>query len=172
MGANLLIFVMAAGLATAPMQVFERRVSNYAKLHRKLEAQLPRLKPTDSPEAIANHQKELAARIQAARASAKPNEIFSPEISAEFRRLLANVLRGQDAKQVRQSLQHAEPVRLALRVNDLYPADLPLQSMPPTLLLQLPKLPRELDYRIAGHSLVLRDTTANLIVDFIPDAMP
>ena len=81
-------------------------------------------------------------------------------------------MRGHRAKQVEQSLRHAEPVRVDLRINAPYPEDVPLQSMPPTLLAHLPKLPPEVDYRVAGHSLVLRDVAANLIVDFIPDAIP
>jgi hypothetical protein len=32
-------------------------------------------------------------------------------------------------------------------------------------------LPEELEYRIVGKNLILRDTGADLIVDFIPDAI-
>jgi len=46
---------------------------------------------------------------------------------------------------------------------------LPLQSMPPSLLLNLPRLPKELEYRFVGRELVLREIPANLIVDAIPD---
>jgi hypothetical protein len=63
-------------------------------------------------------------------------------------------------------------VRLALKVNAPFPENLPLQSTPATLLLNLPRLPAELDYRFVGNALVLRDTAANIIVDFIPDALP
>jgi len=37
--------------------------------------------------------------------------------------------------------------------------------------LNLPRLPRELQYRIVGRALLLYDTQADLIVDFIPDAV-
>ena len=60
-----------------------------------------------------------------------------------------------------------------LQVNANYPDGLPLQSMPPSLLLNLPRLPKELEYRFVGRELILRDTQANLIVDVIPDlSMP
>ena len=162
MRASLFIFVISIGYAAAPVRDFDHRVSDYVKLHKKLEAQLPRLKSTDSAEAITSHQKELSGKIHEARNAAKPREIFTPEISAEFRRLIAHGMRGHRAQQVQRSLQHAEPVQVALRINEPYPDNLPLQSMPPTLLQHLPKLPPEVDYRIA----------ANLIVDFIPDAIP
>ena len=41
--------------------------------------------------------------------------------------------------------------------------------MPPSLLLNLPKLPKELEYRFVGRELILRDIAANLIVDVIPE---
>jgi hypothetical protein len=40
------------------------------------------------------------------------------------------------------------------------------------LLENLPSLPKELEYRVIGHNLVLRDARANLIVDFIERAIP
>jgi hypothetical protein len=37
--------------------------------------------------------------------------------------------------------------------------------------MNLPKLPTELDYRIVGKHLILRDTGADLIVDFMLNAV-
>jgi hypothetical protein len=59
-----------------------------------------------------------------------------------------------------------------LKVNEAYPPNIPLQSTPATILLNLPRLPQELEYRIAGHALVLRDAVANIVVDLMPDAIP
>jgi hypothetical protein len=56
-------------------------------------------------------------------------------------------------------------------VNAPYPP-VPLQSTPPTLLANLPELPPGLDYRIVNRTLVLRDVQANLVLDFIPKALP
>jgi hypothetical protein len=81
-------------------------------------------------------------------------------------------MQGKDASHVRQSLQHAEPVRVRLVVNTAYPSGVPLQSTPPTLLMNLPPLPPELDYRVVGNNLVLRDAKANLVIDFVPNVIP
>jgi hypothetical protein len=59
-----------------------------------------------------------------------------------------------------------QPCRL--HVNATYPVKVPLQSTPPTLLLDLSQLPSEVEYRIVGRDLVLRDVGANLVVDFNP----
>jgi hypothetical protein len=49
---------------------------------------------------------------------------------------------------------------------------LPLQSTPPSLLANFPELPKEVEYRIVGHNLILRDVDANLIIDFLTNAIP
>jgi hypothetical protein len=59
-----------------------------------------------------------------------------------------------------------------LRVNQQYPKGIPLQTTPPSLLLNLPKLPKGLSYRVVDNTLFLLDEEANLIVDFIPNAIP
>jgi hypothetical protein len=151
---------------------FESRVKDYLKLRKQVEGNLKHLKPTVSQEAIAHHEREMAERIRKARRGAIQGAIFSPEIAAEFHRLIGLAMQGSDAGHIQQSLRHAEPVRMQLRINASYPADAPLQSTPPTLLMNLPPLPPELDYRVVGNSLVLRDAKANLILDFIPNAIP
>jgi hypothetical protein len=150
---------------------FENRVKDYVKLRKQVEGRLPPLKPTVSQEAIAHHEREMAERIRKARRGAVQGAIFGPEIAAEFHRLIGIAMQGTDAGHIHQSLQHAEPVRLQLRINGSYPAGVPLQSTPPTLLMNLPALPPELDYRVVGNNLVLRDAKANLILDFIPNAI-
>ena len=82
-------------------------------------------------------------------------------------------MRGPNGDKVRASLRHAEPLpNVQLQVNAKYPSNLPLQSTPPTLLMNLPPLPKELQYRIVGSALVLYDMSSGLVVDFIPGAVP
>ena len=47
-----------------------------------------------------------------------------------------------------------------------------MPTMPPELLAALPRLPPELEYRFIDRDLVLRDIDANLIIDFVPEAIP
>ena len=148
---------------------FEARVSSYLDLGKK---QAPTPKPTDSPSKLAETRDQIAEKMRAARPDAKQGDIFTPEIATYFRHQIAATLAGHDGKKIRASLHHAEPVQnVQLQVNARYPQKVPLQSTPPTLLLTLPRLPRELQYRIVGHALLLYDTQADLIVDFVPDAI-
>jgi hypothetical protein len=151
---------------------FERRVAAYTKLHKSAAAELPRLKPTESSGTINHHEQDLAAKIRHMRRHAKKGDIFTPPVAVEFRRLIGLTLQGTAAVEIRNSLHRAEPVSLKIRVNDTYPASLPLQSTPPTLLENLPPVPKELDYRLIGGDLVLRDVDANLVVDLIARAIP
>jgi len=157
---------------SAVIQDFEKRVSAYLQLRRNAESSLHALKATDSPEKIADHQNELAHAVRNARKSAREGDIFTSPAGVEIRRLLRFAMRPADAPHVRQSLQHAEPVRLHLHVGDTYPAHVPLQSTPPTILENLPKLPPEIEYRITGRDLVLLDTKANLVLDIIENVFP
>jgi hypothetical protein len=155
------------------VQDFEDRVQAYMKLHQQAEARLhlPALKPTEAPEKIQQHERQLADGIRSLRPRARQGDIFTKQIAAEFRRLIRITLAGPQANRIRASLRHGEPVDLRLRVNQNYPHGAPLQNTPPTLLLNLPKLPASLEYRVVGRDLGLHDIDANLLVDFIPNAI-
>jgi hypothetical protein len=58
------------------------------------------------------------------------------------------------------------------QVNGTYPVNAAKATSPPRLSLALPTLTDELEYRLVGTNLVLRDTEANLVVDYIPNVLP
>ena len=64
------------------------------------------------------------------------------------------------------------PRQAPLRVNVAYPERAALATVPPLILNRLPPLPDGIEYRFMGRDLILRDTNANLIVDFIHEAVP
>jgi hypothetical protein len=158
---------------SAVIMDFEKQIKDYMKLRKQAEAGIPALKPTASAHKINEHRRLLASSIQAARPQAKQGDIFSPAITQEFKHLISIGYQGADGAKVRTSLHNDEPVSdVPVRVSAVYPEHIPLQTTPPSILLNLPELPRELDYRIVSHTLVLRDVGANLIVDYIPGAIP
>jgi hypothetical protein len=56
-----------------------------------------------------------------------------------------------------------------MKVNSRYPDEIPVSTIPPQLLEGLPKLPEEMEYRFVGNDLILMDTHAHIIADFVPD---
>jgi hypothetical protein len=63
------------------------------------------------------------------------------------------------------------PLEFDVDVNDTYSKERPLATMPPNILLTLPDLPRDIEYRFVGRRLILRDVRANIIIDEIPRAL-
>jgi hypothetical protein len=154
------------------VQEFSKRIVDYEQMVKALDQTLPRLKVTGSQLSIEVHQHALAEAIREARKTAKPGDIFTPQISAEFRRLTGLAMQGADAARIRKSLQDSEPVQFQLKVNDAYPSGVPQQSTPPSLLMNLPPLPSSLQYRLLGSTLILLDSNSNLVVDLMRNALP
>jgi hypothetical protein len=149
---------------------FQDRVNHYVELHKETGVGS---KTSDSPDKVAQEKHDAREKIQGARASAKQGEIFTPRIGSYFKRQIAATMQGPEGAKIRTSLRHAEPLpHLQLKVNAPYPQKVPLQSTPPTLLMNLPHLPGKLQYRIVGSTLVLYDVASGLVVDFLPHALP
>ena len=157
----------------AQLKAFSDRVKAYVNMQKEL----PPYKLTPSKDVAQLEQKRQTLRdaLQKARPNAKQGDIFTPEVAAVFRKLLQATMNGAEGRKIRASLNHAEPIGPRdLSVNGVYPNlnGQPLQSVPPTLLLNLPVLPKGVEYRITGHTLSLRDADANMVVDYLPDALP
>jgi hypothetical protein len=152
------------------LQEFKKGVDAYMDIHRRLEKKAPPLKETDDPAKIKASQDGLAALIRAERAKGKQGDVFTPAIAQHFRRLMYPEMQGEQGKETKESLKEDAPNAKAilLKVNARYPDSAPLPTVPPNLLANLPQLPEDLEYRIVGKDLILRDVHANLIVDFIP----
>jgi len=90
-------------------------------------------------------------------------------------RLLNKVFGGPEGAALKASIMDenpVDPVQLKVAVNARYPDTVPLTTIPPEVLQTLPKLTEDLEYRFVGDWLILLDTHAHVIADFIPDALP
>ena len=154
----------------AATQEFSGRLATYLKVREEKSGGSAR--PSKSATKIAETREQMRNHLQQARAQAKQGEIFTPRVAAYFRKQIASAFRGPAGARVLASLRRAEPVKARVVVNQPYPEGIALQSTPPSLLMKLPKLPKELEYRIVGRDLVLLDTEPNLVVDVLPGALP
>ena len=151
------------------------RIKDYLALHDKLEKSLPKLPTEATPQQIDSNQRQLEKLMRSARANAKPGEIFTADAQPVIRRLLTTVFGGPDGKQLKASIMDenvVDPVQLKVRVNARYPDSVPLTSIPPQVLQTLPKLTEDLEYRFVGAWLILLDTHAHIIADYIEAALP
>jgi hypothetical protein len=147
---------------------FKDRIDAYIDLRKKADDGVPPLKETEHPAEITIAQETLARHIVAARAAAKHGDIFTPEITRHFRALLRPEVK-QSA--TRKLALDDNPGNFRFNVNGPYPASEPLATVPPKVLASLPPLPADLEYRFVGKHLILRDSRANIIVDYIPNAI-
>jgi hypothetical protein len=152
---------------------YNRRIKQYLDLRKPLKDAAPPLKETNDPAKLTAAQQGLADKLRAARRDARPGDIFTPEIRKAFRRLLYPEVTGKDGRTTKSAIKEdaPPPEQVRFQVNAMYPKTAPLPTVPPNVLVNLPRLPEDLEYRIIEKHLILRDTQANIIVDFIPNAI-
>jgi len=159
---------------TAPVfEDFAKRVEAYMKLREQVEDSVGDLDPTKSQAEITTRATTLAAGLIKARPDAKPGDIFTTEVATIIATLIKQEYsrRPDTVTETREDAQDELP-DFVPKVNSLYPTTYPLATFPPTLLPLLPPLPDKLEYRIVQHYLVLRDIESNVIIDFMPNAVP
>jgi hypothetical protein len=150
---------------------FHKRIQEYMKVHNEAEGKVPNLKRTDDPVEISAREKKLAEMIMTLRAGAQPGDIFAREYQPYFLQIVQDDFRKRTLAD-RRALMQELPKGVKVSVNTIYPTTIPLPTFPATLLRKLPDLPPELEYRIVGRHLILRDVKANLIVDALYDVVP
>lgn len=154
------------------LQEFSDLVQAYATLHKQQEASLPPLKQTVEPGQIAEHQHLLASKIVAVRATAVEGTIFTPDVRKAFLPIIQRHFQGRYARPTRLTLKEGNPVKMRLSINEVYPEGIPWTTVPPSLIQDLPRLPKEVEYRIVDRDLILWDVKANLVVDILRQAIP
>jgi hypothetical protein len=168
------------------LKEFGDRAAIYSQLSRKVASTLPGLPDKASPEQIAAHQKALAKAIQASRAGAFQGEILFDGVVPVFLDLLRSDLNGPKGQDARETIKDGNPRTdkppqpppgerrpkpVVLVPNAPYPEGAPLSTVPPDLLAKLPKLPEPLEYRFVGGHLILHDSEASLVVDFLKEVV-
>lgn len=151
---------------------FEKHVKDYVKMREQLEGKMPKLPAKSTPERIEAHKTALEKSVRAARAGAKHGDVFSPEIAEYIRMTIRDEFKGKDRQELRQMVYEADTKGVPLRVNYPYPDNKELVEMPPTLLLRLPQLPKQMRYRFVNQNMLLVDRENGLIIDYMLNAIP
>jgi hypothetical protein len=157
---------------------FEANVQDYIQVRNNAAKSAPELKKNMEPEALVARERALASAIRKARASAKPGHIITPAAQKYFKTITMGEVRSSGGKPVKQTIKQGNPpadkegADVKLQINGTYPKAAPKSTMPASLLERFPKLPEELEYRFVGRTLILLDSTANLIVDYATEVGP
>jgi hypothetical protein len=158
--------VVQATFDAPTLAEFNKRVQDYAALRSRLEVGLPPLVVTTDADEIERFERGLARRLRDARGSRR-GQIFADTMKEQLKRMMAARV---DPATIAAIMEDG-PGEFDVDVNETYAKKHALATMPPNLLLLLPDLPKDLEYRFVGRHLVLRDARANMIVDEIPYAI-
>jgi hypothetical protein len=156
----------------AGLDDFNERVKEYIKLRERLSDKADKPSDESKPLDIEAYQIALAEQIKVARAKAQAGDIFTPGIAKHIRQVIKKEFKGERLKELRELAQEPGPKGVPLKVNALYPEAKEIVEMPPTLLLKLPELPKQLRYRLLGRYMLLMDREARLIIDYLPNVLP
>ena len=160
------------GQARDPALVeFEQRLDGYLALRGALSQKLKPMATTASASELAARRTMLAQALRAARSMAKPGDLLPPSIAAVIRGLILEDFKRRAAAEERAAFSEV-PNAIQPAINRTYPADAALPTVPPLLLLRLPRLPENLQYRFYGRHVVLLDSDAEIILDYIANVLP
>lgn len=151
---------------------FEGRAKEYSRMRERIEDQMPKLPKEATAEQITAHKTAFLKQVQAARVGARPGQLFTRDAAAHIRSTIKSSFTREERAELRQTVREAETEGVRVRVNHVYPESKELVEMPPTLLLRLPQLPKQLRYRFVGSNLLLVDRENGLIVDYMRNALP
>ena len=169
---SILAFVQANVTSTV-VKSFGDGVGKYINMLKDVEGSVPPQESTNESAQIVDRQQQLSGLVASGRPDPHQGEIFTPEVAEQFRQIIRKAFQEPGGPAMRKTILEADPAKpVALKVNEAYPDDHLRTTMPPTLLSRFPILPKEVAYRIVGRALVLQGTKTNLIVDFIPNAIP
>jgi hypothetical protein len=166
---------------------FQEGMREYVELRAGVLKETPQTPPQATPEQAAARQQALTYAIIANRKAARPGRIFKPPVEAAIRRALKREFSGADGAALIAAIKQGNPdvegnpkpqdptkqvmTTVVVAVNGVYADAAPSSSMPPSLLLRLPPLPEGVRYRFVGQTLILYDSEANVILDFIANAV-
>jgi hypothetical protein len=155
---------------TEALRAFDNAVQRYVTLRSRVGEELPELKVTDDPAEIVRTSDALARAITRARVNARQGEFFTPAIAIALRSRLRGAAQKTNFQPVIAPGEDEQTTLKKIQIHARFPLDSAMATMPTTALDVLPVLPKGLEYRFIGTTLILRDVEAALIIDFMPNA--
>jgi len=123
-------------------------------------------------QSVRTRQNALADALRSRlRPNAKQGDLFVPMVAAEIQKEIQSMFSSPQRDLLADELaeqNNTPPNAPAPAINQRLEAP----RVPPRLIEVLPPLPKQLEYDFAGRALVLRDIDADVVVDFIPNALP
>lgn len=156
----------------AALQDFQTRLDKYLDLRTTLAGKLQPISQTTNAAELARRQDALAAAMKTARAHAKRGDLIPWPVAQFVARAVRDDFQRRNPSAKMGVFEEVPAKKGASLINKSYPADDALPTVPPLLLMNLPKLPDNLQYRFVGRDVVILDGDLQLVVDDIPGVLP
>ena len=157
---------------TVAIKQFDQAVADYIALRQRLRGEVPGPVKDSTSTQLTDASDALAAAIQRARPKAQVGGFFVAPVTTVFKRRVSDAVRTEKLTTVLAKIDDDGAVSAPPKIYVRMPLSEQMATMPPALLAVLPPLPKELEYRILGGYLLLRDVDASLVLDYIPAAVP
>jgi hypothetical protein len=150
---------------------FQKRLQDYINLRAELGRKLKPLSSTTDSAELTSRQDTLAAAIREARKGAKSGDLIPTRVAGQIRTAVTADFRGRNVDSKR-AVYAEVPAGIRPIVNRTMPDNVPLATVPPLLLNNLPPLPDNLQYRFMDRHVVLMDGDTRIIIDYILNVLP
>jgi hypothetical protein len=157
--------------ANAAYKHLNDEIARYLAIHVDLRAEVPGPVPESTARELNEASDALYNAIRRARPRGRQGDFFDAAATRLILQRLREALRSPNVAAALAGIDDEKPAVVKLQVYLRFPSANEMASMPPSLLAVLPPLPVELEYRIVGEDLVLRDVKAAAILDYIPAAL-
>src|SRR5262245_61574713 len=122
-------------------------------------------------EAVRMRQQTFADALRTKlRPTAKQGDILTPQMAASIKEQLDAVFKSERRHLISDELAEQNTTKPA--GNPAVNKQMQAPRVPPRLMEALPPLPKQLEYDFVGRTLILRDVDADIVVDFLPNALP
>lgn len=156
----------------ATLQDFQTRLDAYLKVRSGLAGSLNPLFQTPNAAELAKRQEALAAAIKAARINATRGDLIPPLVARLVARAVREDFQRRNPTAQMGVFEEVPTDKGASLINKTYPADAALPTMPALLLMNLPRLPDNLQYRFVGRDVVILDGDLQVVIDYVPNVLP
>ena len=170
-----LVLLVLAGRSVSAAQYYPPTVSQaIASYMRDRQAAIDEVnRKSEVPDAVNLTAKtdELAKAVISRRQESPEGSVFDKATAAVIRTRLGSLFSLKDRPQFLHLVVSA-PDSAAIAANTRYPDQQPPSTLPAALLVALPAVPPELEYRFVGRDLILLDRQTSVVIDVVRDALP
>jgi hypothetical protein len=154
------------------LQEFQTRMEQYLDMREHFSRTLQPLSTAPDGAELTTRQGALAAAIKNARARARRGDLLPRQLAQQIATTVRHDFQRRNPTAKMGVFEEAPETPGSSLINRTYPPGDALPPVPPLLLMNLPKLPDNLQYRLVARDLVILDGDLRVVLDYIARVLP